>query len=163
MLHGQIVRDGQPYREFEALNDVVVAKGAIARMGDFKVYLNDQVAAAFRADGVIVATPTGSTAYNLAANGPILSPDVEAMVIAPICPHLLTLRPLVVRADAHIRVGIEGIPDQTFLTVDGQEAVQVRVGDVIHCRKSVHQLKLVRMGEIGFFNVLRQKLKWGER
>jgi NAD+ kinase len=163
MLHGEINRDGQLYREFEALNDVVVAKGAIARMGDFKVHLNEQVAAAFRADGVIVATPTGSTAYNLAANGPILSPDVDAMVIAPICPHLLTLRPLVVRGDANIKISIEGVPDQTFLTVDGQEAVQVRVSDEIHCRKSIHQLKLVRMGDIGFFNVLRQKLKWGER
>jgi NAD+ kinase len=163
MLHAEIMRDGQLYREFEALNDVVVAKGAIARMGDFKVHLNDQVAASFRADGVIVATPTGSTAYNLAANGPILSPDVDAMVIAPICPHLLTLRPLVVRGDANIQISIEGVPDQTFLTVDGQEAVQVRVGDTMHCRKSVHQLKLVRMGDIGFFNVLRQKLKWGER
>lgn len=163
MLHGEILRDGQLYREFEALNDVVVAKGAIARMGDFKVHLNDQVAASFRADGVIVATPTGSTAYNLAANGPILSPDVDAMVIAPICPHLLTLRPLVVRGDAHIRISIEGIPDQTFLTVDGQEAVQVRVGDEMHCHKSLHQLRLIRIGEVGFFNVLRQKLKWGER
>lgn len=163
MLHGEIMRHGQLYREYEALNDVVVAKGAIARMGDFKVHLNEQVAAAFRADGVIVATPTGSTAYNLAANGPILSPDVDAMVIAPICPHLLTLRPLVVRGDANIQISIEGVPDQTFLTVDGQEAVQVRVNDVIYCRKSIHQLKLVRMGDVGFFNVLRQKLKWGER
>ncbi len=163
MLHGEVIRGGQLYREFEALNDVVVAKGAIARMGDFKVHLNEQVAASFRADGVIVSTPTGSTAYNLAANGPILSPDVDAMVIAPICPHLLTLRPMVVRGDAHIKLSIEGVADQTFLTVDGQEAVQVRVGDEMHCRKSVHELKLVRMGDLGFFNVLRQKLKWGER
>ena len=132
-------------------------------MGDFKVCLNTQVAASFRADGVIVATPTGSTAYNLAANGPILSPDVDAMVIAPICPHLLTLRPMVVRGDARIQISIEGVADQTFLTVDGQEAVQVRVGDEMLCRKSVHELKLVRMGDLGFFNVLRQKLKWGER
>ncbi len=108
---------------------MVIAKGAIARMGDFSVHLFDQLAASFRADGVIISTPTGSTAYNLAANGPILAPYVDALVITPICPHLLTIRPMVVRGDAHVSVSVEGIPDLTFLTVDGQEALQLRVGD----------------------------------
>jgi NAD+ kinase len=151
------------YKEYEALNDVVIAKGAIARMGDFSVHLFEQLAASFRADGVIISTPTGSTAYNLAANGPILHPSVDALVITPICPHLLTIRPMVVRGDAHVIVSVEGIPDLTFLTVDGQEALQLRVGDRVCCRRSAHNVNLVRLGQTGFFDVLRSKLSWGER
>ncbi len=163
MLHVEIWRDGACFRSYEALNDIVVSKGAIARMGDFKVYHFDQLASSFRADGVIVSTPTGSTAYNLAANGPVMAPDVDAMIVTPICPHLLTIRPMVVRGDAQITLSVVGVPDQTFLTVDGQEAVQVRVGDQIRCFRSEHKVRLVRMRANGFFDVLRQKLKWGER
>jgi NAD+ kinase len=101
----------------------VVSKGDIARMGEFAVELDGKSVARFRADGVIVSTPTGSTAYTLAANGPILTPDVDAMVVTPICPHLLTLRPIVVRGDASLTVRVEGIPNQALLTVDGQQAV----------------------------------------
>jgi NAD+ kinase len=163
MLHIEIDRNGKTQSEFEALNDIVVSKGTIARMGDFKVLLDGQLAASFRADGVIVATPTGSTAYSLAAGGPILAPNVDALMITPICPHLLTLRPIVVRGDANVTVMVEGIPDQTYLTVDGQEAVQLLVGDQLHCRKSTICVKLVRMKPPAFFDVLRAKLKWGER
>ncbi len=163
MLHLELLRDGNVQCEYEALNDIVVSKGAIARMGDFMVKLNGQLAAAFRADGVIVATPTGSTAYSLAAAGPILAPDVEALVITPICPHLLTLRPIVVRGDAVVTVSVEGIPDQTYLTVDGQEAIQLLVGDQMQCRRSQYCVTLVRMQPPAFFDVLRAKLKWGER
>jgi NAD+ kinase len=163
MLHTEVKRGEGLYKEYQALNDVVIAKGAIARMGDFSVHLFDQLAASFRADGVIVSTPTGSTAYNLAANGPILAPSVEALVITPICPHLLTIRPMVVRGDAEVTVSVEGIPDLTFLTVDGQEALQLRVGDRVCCRRSEHSVNLVRMGRAGFFDVLRSKLSWGER
>jgi NAD+ kinase len=163
MLHVDIIRDGQLFRSYEALNDIVVSKGAIARMGDFRVLLGEQLAMSFRADGVIVSTPTGSTAYNLAANGPIMAPDVDAVIVTPICPHLLTIRPMVVHGDAQVNVSVVGVPDQTFLTVDGQEAVQVRVGDNLRCRRSEHTVQLVRLRRDGFFDVLRQKLKWGER
>jgi len=163
MLHAELFRDGKLHSCYEALNDVVLSKGAIARMGQFTVKLFDQIAASFRADGVIVSTPTGSTAYTLSANGPILVPDVDAMVITPVCPHLLTIRPMVVRGDSQVSVSIEGVPDQTFLTIDGQEAIQLRIGDELHCRRSEHNVKLVRMGATGFFDVLRTKLKWGER
>jgi NAD+ kinase len=163
MLHSELWRDGDLFSEHEALNDVVVAKGAIARMGDFSIRLDGQLAAVFRADGLIISTPTGSTAYSLAANGPILVPDVDALVVSPVCPHILTLRPIVVRGDANIVVNIVGVPDQIFLTVDGQEAVLMRVGDVLHCCRSQHTVKLVRLGATGFFDVLRAKLKWGER
>lgn len=163
MLHSELWRDDKLYCEHEALNDVVVAKGAIARMGHFRVEVDDQLAASFRADGVIVATPTGSTAYSLAAGGPVLIPGTDVLVITPICPHQLTLRPIVLPGVSRIQVRIEGIPDQTFLTVDGQEAIQLRVGDELRCRRSEYSVKLIRLGENGFFDVLRQKLKWGER
>lgn len=163
MLHSELWREGELFVEHEALNDVVVAKGAIARMGDFRVRLDDQHAASFRADGVIVATPTGSTAYSLSANGPILVPNVDALIISPVCPHLLTIRPMVVRGDARITVNIEGIPDQTFLTVDGQEAIALKVNDELRCRRSEYSVKFLRLGTSGFFDVLRAKLKWGER
>jgi NAD+ kinase len=163
MLHSELWRDGDLFSEHEALNDVVVAKGAIARMGDFSIRLDGQLAAVFRADGLIISTPTGSTAYSLAANGPILVPDVDALVVSPVCPHILTLRPIVVRGDANIVVNIVGVPDQIFLTVDGQEAVLMKVGDELHCCRSQHTVKLVRLGATGFFDVLRAKLKWGER
>jgi NAD+ kinase len=163
MLHSELWRDAELFAEHEALNDVVVAKGAIARMGDFRISLDGQLAATFRADGVIVSTPTGSTAYSLAANGPILVPNVDALIVTPVCPHLLTLRPIVVRGDTNIAVNLVGVPDQTFLTIDGQEAILMKVGDELHCRRSVHTVKLVRLGATGFFDVLRSKLKWGER
>ncbi len=163
MLHSELWRDGKLFTQHEALNDVVIAKGAIARMGDFRIQLDGQLAAVFRADGIIVSTPTGSTAYSLAANGPILVPDVEALVVTPVCPHLLTIRPMVVRADARLTLNVEGIPDQTFLTVDGQEAIALKVGDELRCWRSQFSVKFIRLGQAGFFDVLRAKLKWGER
>ncbi len=136
MLHAELWRQDAEVASFEALNEVVVSKGDIARMGDFAVELDGKSVARFRADGVIVSTPTGSTAYTLAANGPILTPDVDAMVVTPICPHLLTLRPIVVRGDASLTVRVEGIPNVALLTVDGQQAVELRRGDEVRCRRS---------------------------
>ncbi len=163
MLHAELWRKGEECSEYEALNDIVVTKGDIARMGDFTVELDGKRVARFRADGVIVSTPTGSTAYTLAANGPILTPDVDAMVVTPICPHLLTLRPIVVRGDACVAVRVEGIPNLALLTVDGQRAFELQVGDEIRCKRSHHTVNLVRLNEGGFFEALRNKLSWGER
>ncbi|HZY63161.1 MAG TPA: NAD(+)/NADH kinase [Edaphobacter sp.] len=163
MMHAMLHRDGKLLHEWDALNDVVVSKGTIARMADFMVEIDGQFMAKFRADGIIVATPTGSTAYNLAANGPIVMPDVNAMVVNPICPHLLTLRPIVVPGDSSISIHIEGVPNQTYLTVDGQEAVELVLGDMVHCRRSKYSVRLLRHRPNGVFNVLRSKLKWGER
>jgi NAD+ kinase len=163
MLHVALWRESAPHSTYEALNDAVVSKGDIARMGEFAVELDGKNVAQFRADGVIVSTPTGSTAYTLAANGPILTPDVDAMVVTPICPHLLTLRPIVVRGDASLTVRVEGIPGQALLTVDGQLAVELRKGDEVRCQRSRHTVKLVRMSEGSFFEALRSKLSWGER
>ena len=163
MLHASLWRDGKEHCCYEALNEVVVSKGDIARMGEFAVELDGKSVARFRADGVIVSTPTGSTAYTLAANGPILTPDVDAMVVTPICPHLLTLRPIVVRGDSSLKVKVVGIPNLALLTVDGQQAVELRLGDELHCHRSNHTVKLVRLNESGFFEALRSKLSWGER
>lgn len=163
MLHTEVRRDGKVHREFDALNDVVITKGTIARMVNIVVRMGDSLVAQLRADGVIVATPTGSTAYNLAANGPILAPDIDGMIVTAICPHQLTVRPLVVRGDAEISLSIEGVPEQIYLTVDGQEAIELRLGDELYCRRSIHTIRLVRMSGNSFFDVLRAKLKWGER
>lgn len=163
MLHSEIIRDGSVVKTYEALNEVVVSKGDIARMGEFAVELDGKNVARFRADGVIVSTPTGSTAYTLAANGPILTPDVDALVVTPICPHLLTLRPIVVRGDASLAVRVEGVPTQCLLTVDGQTGFELHLGDEVRCRRSDYTVNLVRLSESGFFDALRNKLSWGER
>lgn len=163
MLHAELWRDGRQAYSFEALNEVVISKGDIARMGDFAVRLDGKLVARFRADGVIVSTPTGSTAYTLAANGPILTPNVDALVVTPICPHLLTLRPIVVPGSAELAVRVEGVPTECILTVDGQQAVKLHQGDEIRCMRSESTVNLVRMRESGFFEALRTKLSWGER
>jgi NAD+ kinase len=163
MLHAELWRKDEKHSAFRALNEVVVSKGDVARMGDFTVELERKKVARFRADGVIVSTPTGSTAYTLAANGPILTPDVDALVVTPICPHLLTLRPIVVRGDASLTVRIEGVANQALLTLDGQQAVALQLGDEVRCRRSHHTVNLVRLSESGFFEALRSKLSWGER
>jgi NAD+ kinase len=163
LMHAELHRDGRLFRQWEALNDVVAAKGAIARMGEFGIELDGQFVARFRADGVIISTPTGSTAYTLAAAGPILMPNVDAMVITAICPHLLTIRPIVVPGGAEVCMSVDSVPHETYLTVDGQEAVELLLGDRIHCRRSKHSVHLLRLQPNGLFNVLRSKLSWGER
>ncbi len=163
MMHAELRRGDELLREWEALNDVVVAKGTIARMADFRVEVDSQLVATFRADGIIISTPTGSTAYNLAANGPIVMPNLSATVITPICPHLLTLRPIVVPSSSIVCVHVVGVPNETYLTVDGQEAMAVQLGDHVHCRRSEYSVRLLRHQPNGLFNVLRSKLKWGER
>jgi NAD+ kinase len=163
LLHAELRREGKLVNEWDALNDVVLSKGAIARMGEFAVELDGQFVARFRADGVIVSTPTGSTAYTLAADGPILMPSVDAMVLTAICPHLLTIRPIVFPGGSEICVTVDVVPHETYLTVDGQEAVELLLGDRILCRKSERRVNLLRLHPNGLFNVLRSKLSWGER
>jgi NAD+ kinase len=163
MMRAELRCEAERARQWDALNDVVVAKGTIARMADFTVEIDRQLVATFRADGVILATPTGSTAYNLGADGPIVMASVDCMVVTPICPHLLTIRPIVVPGESSISVKVVGVPNETYLTVDGQEAVPLRLGDEVHCRRSDYSVRLLRLRPNGLFNVLRSKLKWGER
>jgi NAD+ kinase len=163
MMRAEHIREGESLRQWDALNDVVIAKGTIARMGDFSVDIDQQLVATFRADGVIVSTPTGSTAYNLAANGPIVMPSVNAMLVTPICPHLLTIRPIVTPGEATVNVRVVGVPNEIYLTVDGQEAIELQLGDYVHCQRSEFSVRLLRHRPNGLFSVLRSKLKWGER
>jgi NAD+ kinase len=144
-----------------AVNDAVIAQRSIARLLDLEARLDGTPIATYKADGVIVSTPTGSTAYTLAAGGPILTPDLEALVLTPICPHTLTNRPLVMRADARLSVRNVSGGDVT-LTVDGQWAHKLEDGDAIEIRKTDRPLRMYRP-ETSFFGVLRQKLSWGER
>jgi NAD+ kinase len=163
MMHAEHIRDGAIIQEWDALNDVVIAKGTIARMGDFSVEIDRQLVATFRADGIIVSTPTGSTAYNLAANGPIVMPSVNALLVTPICPHLLTIRPIVTPGESTVSVHVVGVPNEIYLTVDGQVAIPLRLGDHVHCQRSEASVRLLRSRPNSLFSVLRSKLKWGER
>jgi NAD+ kinase len=151
-------------REVEArpaLNDAVVTQRAIARLFDLSAELDGQSVATYKADGLILSTPTGSTAYNLAAGGPILTPDLEAIVLTPICPHTLTNRPVVVRGGARITVtNVSGGP--VMLTIDGQWNRELAANDVIEVRKADRPLRAFRPGS-AFFAILRQKLSWGTR
>src|SRR3954451_207693 len=163
MLHCELLRDGKAIGNYEALNDVVASKSTIARMADFDLSVDNKFVSNYKADGVIIATPTGSTAYSLAAGGPIVLPGVDALVITPVSPHALTNRPLVLRGDSEIEIVVKNTQEGAFLTVDGQTGVELQGGDRIVCRKSKHQVRLLRMTQRTFFDVLRAKLKWGER
>ncbi|HWG86718.1 MAG TPA: hypothetical protein VN679_02970, partial [Candidatus Acidoferrales bacterium] len=148
---------------YDALNDVVMNQRAVARITDFEVKVNGIFVSQYRADGLIIATPTGSTAYSLAAGGPILSPEVPGFVITPVASHALTNRPLVVRDTAVIEVSLTVTREQAYLSVDGQQGEPLEEGDVVECRKSEFTVKLFKFPDRSFFHVLRTKLKWGER
>jgi NAD+ kinase len=163
LLHCRVMRRGECVGDFTALNDAVITKTAIARMTEVDVSVNGQAVAAYKADGVIVATPTGSTAYSLAAGGPVIEPSVEAFLITPISPHALTNRPLVVRDAAQITLHVHAQADDVFLTIDGQVGMNVVEGDEVLCAKSPYFVCLLRFPGRTFFDVLRAKLKWGER
>ncbi len=164
LLHVAVRREGRVIAEYEALNDVVIAKSSIARIVDLEVWAGDTFVCEYKADGLIVSTPTGSTAYSLAAGGPIIFPTVAAVCITPICPHTLTNRPLIIPSDMPIRVLNHMKEDEdSFLTVDGQVGGALNPIDIVECTASKSEVLLVQAPEKTFFDVLRQKLKWGER
>jgi NAD+ kinase len=163
MLDAEIVRDGQVTERQCALNDAVANKAAIARMLDFDVYVNDDSVGRYRADGLVVATPTGSTAYSLAAGGPIVDPDLDAFVVTPICPHMLTNRPLVVPGSARITLDFAAANEPVYITLDGQIGFQLKPKDRVTITQSKSRVALVRPPAKSYFEVLRNKLKWGER
>ena len=163
LLATEVVRDGQVVAAYEALNDAVLTKASIARMIDLDAHVDEQFVCAYKADGLIISTPTGSTAYSLSAGGPIIFPSVPAICITPICPHMLTNRPVLVPETSVIRVISRSPGESVFLTIDGQVGNLIRDGDTLVCRSSDYTLRLVRPPHMMFFDVLRQKLKWGER
>ncbi len=162
MLSTRLIRDGKMVASYDGLNDAVVNKSAIARLVSFDLYLDTVFVSNYKADGVIISTPTGSTAYALAAGGPILMPSVDAMVIAPVCPHSLTHRPLVVKDMVEIEIVVKSAGEEAYLSIDGQVGVPVADNDRIVCRKSEYHATLLRMRKT-FFDVLRTKLKLGLR
>lgn len=162
MLDCELLRDDKIIATYCALNDVVITKSELARMIDLDTWVGDHFVAAYKADGLIIATPTGSTAYSLSAGGPVIFPSVSAFCITPICPHMLTNRPVIVPDNRIIKIlnhGAEG----TFLTIDGQVGEPLRPGDTVVCRASPNSIQLIRPPKALFFDVLREKLKWGER
>ena len=163
LLHCQLVREGNVVGEYEALNDVVITKSAIARMIDLDAHVDQMFVCRYKADGLILATPTGSTAYSLSAGGPIIFPSVGCICLTPICPHMLTNRPVIVPETSVIRIICQAEGESAFLTIDGQIGEPLQKDVQILCRSSAHTLMLVRPPNMLFFDVLRQKLKWGER
>ena len=165
MLHATTVRRGATFADHIALNDVVVTKGARSRMIDLSVLVGDDFITRVKADGLIVATPTGSTAYNLAAGGPIVQPTLDALLLTPIAPHTLTNRPIVIPVSAPVRVqpNIEDEREELFVTFDGQAGFQLQRGDEIRICRADQTLRLIRPSTRSYFDVLREKLKWGER
>jgi len=162
LLAARIMRKGQPLGEYAALNDIVITKSAMSRIIDLSVSVEGRYATAYRADGLIISTPTGSTAYSLSAGGPILFPTMDAVVLTPICSHTLTNRPIVVPGTDRIEVTL--LADQEVMaTMDGQVGVGLREGDTVEIRKAAARIRLVRFPQKDFFSVLRTKLKWGER
>jgi NAD+ kinase len=163
LLTTEVVRDGEVVAAYDALNDTVLTKAALARMIDLDTHVDEQYVCTYKADGLIISSPTGSTAYSLSAGGPIIFPSVPAICLTPICPHMLTMRPVLVPETSVVRVVSHGPDESVFLTIDGQIGGPIRDGDTVVCRSSHYSLLLVRPPRMMFFDVLRQKLKWGER
>jgi len=164
MLRAMTVRAGAALPEHLALNDVVITKAARARMTDLSVSVGDEFVTRVKADGLIVATPTGSTAYNLAAGGPIVQPVVDAIVLTPIAPHMLTNRPIVIPASSLVRVQPQmNERDELYVTFDGQAGYQLEAGDEVRIRCAERRVRLLRPSKRSYFELLRQKLKWNER
>ena len=163
MLEAHITRAGKVMARHRALNDAVLNKGALARIIDLDLLVNGEFVCSYKADGLIISTPTGSTAYSLAAGGPIVYPQVPAFVVTPICPHTLTNRPLVIPETSNIEITFRSDDAQVYLTLDGQVGVELEPADRIAIAKSSNPLRLVRPARNTYFEILRNKLKWGER
>lgn len=161
MLDIELRRDGRRLSSFRAFNDLVIAKSALSRIIQLEVQMRGHLMAHYRADGLIISTPTGSTAYNLSAGGPIVYPILPVVVLTPICPHALAIRPIVVPDSEAIEVLLDSPKEKVFLTVDGQEGAQLAHRDQIVVRRSESVATLVRLPDRTFYDSLREKLKWG--
>lgn len=162
MISTHIHRHGETVAQGVVLNDVVVSKGTLARMIELKIAIQGQFVTNLRGDGLIVSTPTGSTAYSLSAGGPIINPAVRSLILSPICPHTLTHRPLIVPDDVEIDVTLTSKDEGAMATLDGQVGVALTQGDTVVLKVSEHRTRLIRFPESSYYEVLREKLKWGD-
>lgn len=163
MLAVTVERSDDTVFSHRVLNDAVINKGALARIIDMESLVNDHYLTTYKADGLIISSPTGSTGYCLSANGPIVHPDLECLTITPICPHTLTNRPIVLEASADIAIRLISKDEDVYLTLDGQVGMELKCGDIIRVRRAEHRTRLVMSRSKDYFEVLRTKLKWGER
>ena len=162
MLQASVLRNGEEKCRFSVLNDVVINKGALARIIDLRVSIDGHFLTTFRSDGLIISTPTGSTGYNLSAGGPILYPDLEALILTPICPFTLTQRPIIVPDTSVIEVQMGKHNEEVILTFDGQVGFDLMAHDRVIISKSEKKLKLIKSPDQDYYDILRTKLKWGE-
>ena len=164
MLEVTLHREGQEIEKCNVLNDMVINKGALARIVDLETKVNRHFLTTYKADGLIVSTPTGSTGYSLSAGGPIIHPLMSCIVITPICPHTLTNRPIVVTDESSISITVaSSFDEKVYLTLDGQVGFELREGDSVEIRKALETTALVMSRSRDYFEILRTKLKWGER
>lgn len=162
-VKSEFKRQSDDSQVFAALNDIVIDKGAVCRVIELGITINDEYLNTVRADGMIIATPTGSTAYSLAAGGPIVTPSLDAMILSPICPHTLSNRAMVVSAEDRLLIEARADHPNLMLTIDGQESLMVQPGDCVEIWRAPYTVQLIRYTNRSFFDVLRTKLKWGER
>lgn len=162
MLRAEIHRHGEHVAQATVLNDVVVSKGTLARMIEVQIAIDGRFVTSLRGDGVIISTPTGSTAYSLSAGGPIIAPSVQALILTPICPHTLTHRPLLIPSNALLEVTLTSKDEGAMATFDGQVGVAITQGDTVAVGASKHATRLIRFSDRTYYDVLRRKLKWGD-
>lgn len=163
MLNAQVFRDEETINEYLGLNDLVIGKGIMAKISDFELIINNIYVSTIKADGIIISTPTGSTAYNLSAGGPILFPTLKGLVFTPICPHTLSVRPVVLPDNFIIDLVISSNVKDIFLTIDGQIGFSLKINDRVRCRVADEKTYLIAPVGRDYFRVLREKLRWGER
>jgi len=163
MLDVGVKREGDPIFDITILNDAVITKDALARIIDIETYVNEEYLTTYKADGLIVSTPTGSTGYSMAAGGPLIYPSLTNLIVTPICPHTLTNRPIILPESVVIKAVLKSMDEKVILTLDGQVGFPLEYADEVTVKKSNHAVHLVKSSSRGYFEILRTKLKWGER
>jgi len=160
MLTCSVERRGKEIKKFTALNDVVIGKGAFARIISLATYVNNNYVITYSADGLIVSTSTGSTAYSLSAGGPIVKPSINSIILTPICPHTLSARPFIISEDDQVKITLEVNEEEVMVTIDGQEGFALKPNDEVIIKKSDHKARLITFKEKSFYTILREKLRW---
>jgi NAD+ kinase len=162
MLEVELERGDEVVERQSVLNEAVIHKGALARMIELELSIDSDFVCRYRVDGLIVATPTGSTAYSLSAGGPIVHPSVESWIVTPICPHTLSDRPIVVRDSSFVEINLAKNTESVFLTLDGQTGIPMQPDDKVRMKRAAERLKLIQPPKKSYYEILRSKLKWGE-